>query len=136
MQIPSPNAGRQPQMYRGKEALYFESSHPQEIVEYEPVSKWNPLAGVKAVSKVAIIPDNPEIIDTRTGESNSKYWQPEKVLDPEGCDHDFVITNVGKREAECSKCKLPTNFHIGSAFREEDGKYFLTYHEAEYPLSL
>ena len=133
MQIPSPNEGKKPQQYRGKEGLFFDKSHEEMVTEYIPVDKHNPLRGVQTVSKVVTVPENPEIVNLETGQSNSKYWKPESVLNPEGCEHHFILIDVGKREVECTKCSLPTSFSVSPGlYREEKGKFFFTYHKKEF----
>ena len=134
MQIPSPNEGKAPTAYRGKQALFFDKSHQEITTEYIPIDKRDPLRGLQAVEKIITVPENPEIIDLATGQSNSKYWKPEPVLSPEGCDHHFVITDVGKREVECTKCTLPTSFSVPESFREDAGRAFFTYHKKEYEI--
>lgn len=62
-----------------------------------------------------------EIVHIPTGQSNQDYWQPEVYLDPTNCDHRFFVTDVGKREIECSGCRLMTSFHAGVNFFEESG---------------
>jgi len=134
MQIPSPNEGKKPQAYRGKQALYFDRSHEEVVTEYVPVDKRNPSAGIRPETKVVTVPDNPEIVDLETGQSNTKYWKPEMVLNPEGCKHHFVLTNAAKREVECTKCNLPTSFTVPGSYREEKGRYFFIYHKKEYEI--
>jgi len=76
-----------------------------------------------------------EIVHIRTGQSNHKYWKPEKVLDPTGCKHKFFITDIGKREIECEKCNLPTSFIVGVNFFEENGKAYVILKDKKYPVT-
>lgn len=78
--------------------------------------------------------DNEEIVDVRTGRSNMAYWQPEMVLNPEGCQHHFFISDIGHREVECTRCKLATTFHPGINFREENGLPEFQFRGQWYPL--
>lgn len=75
-----------------------------------------------------------EIVHIPTQRSNQQYWQPEMVLNPEGCEHAFVITNMGKREVECTKCHVETTFHAGVNYIEEDGKAFIQLHTGRFPV--
>lgn len=105
------------------------------VTEYVPVDKNNPLRGVQAVQKVITVPENPEVINLETGQSNSKYWKSDVVLNPEGCKHHFVLIDAGKREVECTKCSLPTNFNvIPGLFRETKKHKFFIFHKKEYEI--
>lgn len=125
-QIPSPFEGKKPDLVDKKtNKAFYGTTREEQIVEYVPNNPENPTAGVHPERKTIQVPQEGETIDLETGQSDSKYWQPEKVLDPTGCVHVFEITNLGKREIECQKCTLPTNFHPGINYFEENGKSFI-----------
>ena len=75
-----------------------------------------------------------EIVNLQNGQSNMKYWKPEKVLDPEGCEHEFVITNIGKREVECHKCHMETSFIPGINFKESKSGASITLNKKTYQI--
>lgn len=76
----------------------------------------NSLYGVRAENT----PDE-EMVYIPTGKSNHAYYKPEVVMNPEGCKHYFILTNVGRREIECSNCNYSTSFIIGVNFFERKG---------------
>lgn len=76
-----------------------------------------------------------EIVDLMTGQSNMRYWKPEMVLNPEGCEHTYVIYDLGKREAECSKCHHATTFVPGVNFKEKKGLAQIRVLDHWYPIS-
>lgn len=59
-----------------------------------------------------------EIVHIPTNVSNHRYYKPEVVLNPEGCDHIFEVIDIGKREVECKRCHLTTSFVPGVSFQE------------------
>ncbi len=63
-----------------------------------------------------------EIVHIPTNRSTQQYWKPEMVMNPEGCNHEFIITSVGKREIECPKCHFATTFIVGVNFFEKNKK--------------
>lgn len=77
-----------------------------------------------------------EIVHIPTGRSNTTYYQPEKVLDPTGCDHIFQLEDMGKREVYCSTCQLPTAFIVGINVSEENGSLFIIYKGKSYPIQI
>lgn len=77
-----------------------------------------------------------EIVHIPTNTSNMRYWQPEVVMSPEGCDHDLQIVDVGKRELECSMCGWSTTFHPGINYSEPDGVPTFTFRNTQYKLRL
>lgn len=78
--------------------------------------------------------EDEEIVHIPTNKSNQTYYVPEMVLNPEGCEHEFVITDIGKREAECAKCHLDTGFIVGVNTYEINGQAYIIYHGKRYPL--
>jgi hypothetical protein len=76
-----------------------------------------------------------EIVDLRTGQSNMRYWKPEMVLDPSGCEHEFKVIDIGSREVECAKCHWPVSFHASENFRETQGKAEIRILGTWYPLA-
>lgn len=133
MQIDSPYKDKSPNKVVDGKAYYYVSSHTEETIEYQPIDPRNPNLGVTPVTKTIEIPDNPEVVDLQTNQSNTKYWLPEKVIDPTGCIHTFLITNMGPRELECSKgCGFNTNFHVGINTTEENGKLFIKINNVRY----
>ncbi len=135
MQLPSPNEGKEPKKIEGHDALYYDHSHKQAVIDWEPIDPEDPKKGVRPVEKIIDVPDNPEVVDLRTGQSNTKYWQPEKIVAPEGCEHEFIITSIGKREIECPKCNFATSFIAGVNFFEESGKFSVKIRNHLYPVS-
>ena len=92
--------------------------------------KDNPLYGIRN----EYTPEE-EIVHVPTGRSNHVYYQPEKVLNPEGCEHEFVVTDLGKREIECTKCTYGTTFVAGvNYFEDPDPRVVLN--KKSYPISL
>lgn len=79
--------------------------------------------------------DDEEIVDMRTNRSNHKYYQPEKVFDPTGCEHEFVMVDQLKREFECNKCQDATTGVLGVNLVERDGKVYLKHRKQEYCIS-
>lgn len=77
-----------------------------------------------------------EIVHIPTGRSNQAYYQPEMVMNPEGCDHDFVLTSIGMREVECSRCHYGITFHAGINYTEREGTSYITLHGTEFPVRL
>lgn len=121
MQIDSPFKGKEPTEVRGDTALYYTQSRKERVVEYVPVNPNNPNAGIRAVEKTITIPLDGESVDINTGESDTKYWQPDTVLDPTGCNHRFKIIDVGQREIQCESCGFATTIHLGINFKEANG---------------
>jgi hypothetical protein len=76
-----------------------------------------------------------EIVNLETGVSNMKFWKPEPVTNYDGCDHEFVITDMGKREAECRKCSFAMTFHAGMNYFEKDGQGYITIHKHDFPVT-
>jgi hypothetical protein len=75
-----------------------------------------------------------EIVHISSNTSNHKYYTPEKVLNPEGCTHEFIVTDLGKREVECTKCNYGTTFVVGVNYFE-DPKPRLVLHKKSYPIT-
>ena len=76
-----------------------------------------------------------EIVYLPTGNSNQTYYQPEVVLNPEGCDHSFKLTNIGKREIECEKCQYSSSFVLGNNAEEANGSIVVKLRNKEYIVS-
>ena len=77
-----------------------------------------------------------EIIDLKTGKSTLKTHRLESVLNPEGCSHDFRTIDMGKREAECSKCRVGVTYIVGQTLKVSAGDSKVYYHGKYFPLSL
>lgn len=90
----------------------------------EPIDKW----GVRHTN------GGDEIVDLTTGQSNTKYWKPEMVINPQDCNHVFHLIDVLKREIECEKCTFSTNFIVGINFIEKKDKLFIRLQNKKYPI--
>lgn len=134
-QLPSPNQGKKFKKVEGSEGYYYDESHKQMVTEYKPIDPNKPNLGVTEEQKIIDVPHNPEVIDLRTGASNSQYWQPEMVMNPSDCDHEFFVTHLGKREIECSKCQYGTTFHPAINFFEDNGHPSILLKNRYYPIS-
>ncbi len=134
MQIPSPNKGKKFTSIVGNEGLYYENSHQEQITVLEPIDPQEPRLGSRPVVKIIEVPENPEVVNLQTGESNSQYWKPELILDPEGCEHEFVPVDLGKREVQCKHCNMGLIFHVGLNYKEVDGQPYITLNKYDYPL--
>lgn len=77
---------------------------------------------------------NEEIVHIPTGQSNQRYWKPEVVLNPEGCQHEFFITDIGRREVECRNCHFATSFIVGVNYSDDPPQFTLK--GKKYPISL
>lgn len=77
-----------------------------------------------------------EIVHIPTNKSNMAFWKPETVLDPSGCEHAFFVTDIGKREIECSNCHWAFGFHAGRNYHEENGQGYVTIKGKKYLVSL
>lgn len=77
-----------------------------------------------------------EIVHIPTNKSNVKYWQPEPVVKPQGCEHQFRLVDVGAREVICDNCNLATTFHVGVNYYEQKGQPYFTMRGKSYPISL
>lgn len=134
-QIASPYEGKKFKKVEGGKGYHYDTSHFEEVVTYKPINPRHPERGVYPVADTVEIPDNPEVIDLKTGQSNSKYWQPESVSNPEGCPHSFKIENIGRREIICSnsKCNLGFTFHPTDLI-EKDGKTFINFRKKTYEI--
>ncbi len=75
-----------------------------------------------------------EVVHIPTNRTNMQYWQPEAVLDPSNCSHQFSLVDVGKREVECSGCGYTTSFIVGVNYREESGIGYIKVKQGEYPV--
>lgn len=76
-----------------------------------------------------------EIVDLQSGKSNHTYYQPEVVLNPEGCPHVFHIIDIGKREIECGNCQFSTSFVPGVNEEYRDGNHYVKIKGHEYQLT-
>lgn len=76
-----------------------------------------------------------EIVHVPTQRSNVAYYTPEMVLNPEGCDHEFYITDIGKREIEC-RCGLATTFIAGINYFEEGNNHTIKFKDKTYPVKV
>ncbi len=134
-QIPSPFEGKKPTLIDKESGkAFFGETREEMIVEWKPYNPENPRSGIYPETKTIQVPHEGETVDLKSGVSDSKYWQPEKVLDPSGCVHEFEVTSLGKREVECSKCSLGTTFHPGLNYLEENGKSFIIIRNTRYQL--
>lgn len=77
-----------------------------------------------------------EIVHIPSGRSNVSYYQPEVVMDASGCDHEFQLYDVAKREIECLKCRFATTFILGVNFEETPEGSFVTLKNKKYPVNL
>lgn len=75
-----------------------------------------------------------EIVHIPTNRSNQTYYQPQRVLYPEGCEHTFHVIDMGKREIECSRCQWATSFHPAHNYQESDGQGYVTILGHPYPI--
>lgn len=100
------------------------------IIKYRPIDLLKPEKGIYPSEEMLEVPIDPDI------EGYTKYWEPEMELNPTGCKHNFVITDIGKREVECENCHWAFAFHAGRNYFEEDGKAFVMIKNKKYPLSL
>lgn len=75
-----------------------------------------------------------EVVDIRSGTSNQTYYQPDTVMNPQGCGHEFTVVNMGKREAECRNCQLPITFIPFVNFKESKGTATITIKNTSYPV--
>lgn len=114
---------------------HYDSVRQETVINYKPVDPKKPELGIMAVEDVVEIPVDADLDDATTGRQLTRYWQPEKVLDPTGCDHKFKIVNMGNRECECDKCHIGFTFHVKD-FLEENGIASVLYEENRYPISL
>lgn len=76
----------------------------------------------------------PEYVHIPTNRSNHAYFQPDVVMDPSGCSHDFRIINMGKREIECVHCRYETSFHAGRNYFEDGTGSFVEVLGGRYPV--
>lgn len=120
MQIDSPFKNKEPNEVVDGKAYYYTRSKKEKVIDYVPIDPDHPQRGIRRIERTITVPLDGEVIDQETGESDSKYWQSEVVLDPSGCTHVFQITDVGEREIECKKCHLGTTIHLGINFRESE----------------
>lgn len=110
--------------------LHYDEVRHEPIVRYEPIDPRKPEIGLKQVQDTLEIPISPDI------EGNTKYWQPDMVVDPSGCNHVFFITDIGKREIECENCHWGFGFHVGRNYHEEDGQGYVTIKGKNYFVNL
>lgn len=100
------------------------------IEETSPDGTKHPLYGIRNPNTT-----QEEIVHLDSGNSNQSYYIPDMVLNPEGCDHDFIMTHIGKREIECSKCNYATSFILGVNASEKNGNCFVTHKGRVYKIS-
>lgn len=72
-----------------------------------------------------------EIVNMQTGESNQKFWQPDPVISPDGCEHAFFL--VDPREIECQWCHWIIGFHAKDVV-EDNGKTEVIYRGKPYEI--
>jgi hypothetical protein len=135
-QIDSPFKGKTPTLINKEEnTAFYGETRTEQVINYKPTNPHDPRSGVYPVAETVEVPVSGETIDLRTGQSNSKYWEPEMVVNPQGCMHDFTFTSVGKREIECSNgCGFETTFHPGINYKEEGGRATVILKGVRYPL--
>ena len=75
-----------------------------------------------------------EVVHIPTGHSNQSFHQPEIVMNPEGCKHEFIVYDIGKREVECSHCHMCTSFIPGINLFESNGKISIKIKGKKYPV--
>lgn len=137
MQIDSPYKDKTPDLVdEDTGEVFYGETKEERVVQYKPLDPNNPSLGIVAEEKTIKVPVRGETI-SRSGESDSKYWQPEVVYNPTGCVHAFQIIDISKREIECTKgCGTVTEFHAGINYLEENGKSFVTLKGVRYPIYL
>lgn len=91
----------------------------------------NPVYGIRNEHSA-----NEEIVYIPTGKSNVQYHKPEMVIDPTGCNHDFVLYDQGKREIECYTCHLATSFIVGVNVVEDKSGIKIRYNNRSYPVRI
>lgn len=72
-----------------------------------------------------------EIVDLKTGKSNMSFYQPEKVFTTAGCNHDFRIEDMTKREFVCRKCTWGVTVGIQD-INEVDGDIWIKIKEGKF----
>lgn len=131
MELPSPNKGKKPTAVVDGKLLYFDNQREETIMAVEPVDPNNPSKGVRQFPQTVIVPENPEIID-ENGVSNSRYWKPEVVFNPQDCPHKYKA-DYPKRIAVCEICSHEVQFHINDV-QEVLGKLRIKVNKIFYPL--
>lgn len=134
MRIPSPNQNKPFRKIVDGKGYHYDQTRQEQIVSYKPLNPLRPDLGVVPVTEVIDVPIGPEVTDLNTGESNSQYFQPDMVLNPSGCSHEFIVEDMGKREVVCSNCGLGVTFHVGMNYQEEDGQGFILLNKKMYPV--
>lgn len=76
-----------------------------------------------------------EIVHLPTGQSNMKYYQPEKALNTGNCKHVFRIENMGKREFECNQCGWGVTVNTNQ-IEETDKGMILKLHQGDFRVSV
>ena len=64
-----------------------------------------------------------EIVDLKTGHSNMTFYKPEKVFSAAGCQHDFKVDDMGKREFVCSTCSWGVTVNTQDISEDLDGMW-------------
>lgn len=113
----------------------YDEARKQRVVKYVPIDPQRPQRGVKEVESFEDVPIDADLVNAETGEDLTKYWQPETVLDPSNCMHDFKVTNMGKREVECDLCHWALSFNAGTNYIEEEGKSFIVIKKKKYEIT-
>jgi hypothetical protein len=131
-QLPSPYANRPFTKVEGHLGYHYTDSH----TEIVPALGQDEYGRTIETSQTVEIPHDPEVVNIHNGVSNSQYWQPELVLNPEGCQHQFVVTDIGLRELECLHCHIATSFHAGRNVVEEQGQAYVVFHNKRYPITI
>lgn len=109
-------------------------ANPQAGQKFDVVYKdhmGNPTYGVRNPNTA-----DEEIVHIPSNKSNQNYYIPDVVLDPTGCEHDFIVTDVNKREIECNKCQYESSFVLGVNAEERDNKLQVILNKKTYSISL
>ncbi len=109
MQLPSPFEGKPFKKTVAGKGYHYTQSRQEEVTVYKPLYPDRPNSPVVEQKETVEVPLDGEIVDLTTGQSDSKYWQPETVLDPTGCQHQFHL--VTSREVICDACGWTTMLH-------------------------
>lgn len=106
--------------------------NPHENTKFDEVRKGaqgDPEWGVRKVD------GHEEIVFIPSGRSNIQYWQPEAVMKPEGCQHEFTVVDVGHREVLCNLCNYATTFHVGINYVEDNGEPYIILRDKQYRIN-
>lgn len=134
-QIPSPFEGKQP-TYVDKQsgrALYG-VTREEAIIDYEPIlNARGDVVGIEPKESTITVLVDGETRDLKTGQSDTKYWQPDMVH-PAECPHEFIMIDGTKREVECKNCTRISTFNAATEYLEKDGRAYVVVDKRYYPL--